>query len=330
MRKIKKPVAFSGSLAMFCTQLVAEKRNLGYHYFTEEYLMKNFDSFCLKYDCGNLLTKELTSAWLQSSNSQNPKTLAAKAVVLRQLGIFMVRNGHTAYIIPKNLYSRISSKYTPHIFTSKELIALFSEADNLKPDPHSPYRHLIIPLIFRILYGCGLRVSEAIHLRVRDVDLENSVLTILDSKFGKDRFVPMDITLKERCRTYSALLHRTSNPDDFFFQNRDGEYYLRQNVYMAFRKILWKCGISHGGKAHGPRVHDFRHTFAVHCLKRWVENGYEISSALPVLSTYLGHKTFEGTSRYLRLTAELYPTITAVVEAKFSNLIPGGHSHEAN
>ena len=102
----------------------------------------------------------------------------------------------------------------------------------------------------------------------------------------------MDISLTERCRAYAERLHRISKPDDFFFQTRDGEYFARQSVYAAFRQLLWKCGISYAGRAYGPRVHDFRHTHAVHCLKRWVKNGYELSSALPVLSTYLGHTTF--------------------------------------
>ncbi len=175
-----------------------------------------------------------------------------------------------------------------------------------------------------MLYGCGLRVSEATHLRVCDVNLDNGVLTVLDTKSGKDRLVPMDISLIKRCRAYADRLHRISKPDDFFFQTRDGEYFARQSVYTAFRQLLWKGGISYAGRAYGPRPHDLRHTQAVHCLKRWVKSGYDLSSALPVLSTYLGHKTFEGTSRYLRLTAELYPDITEAVEVKFGELIPGG------
>lgn len=324
MRNIKKTINFSGGLANFCTQFIAEKRNLGYSYNTEEYLLKRFDRFSKKYDCNDVLTKDLVIEWAQKCPNESPKTHASRLTIVRQLGIFMLRNGRSAFIIPENLYSKKQSDHTPHIFTMKELKALFSEADNLKPDLHSPFRHLIIPLVFRLLYGCGLRVSEATHLRVCDVNLDNGVLTILDTKSGKDRLVPMDISLTERCRAYAERLHRISRPDHFFFQTRDGEYFARQSVYAAFRQLLWKCGISYAGRAYGPRVHDFRHTHAVHCLKRWVKNGYELSSALPVLSTYLGHTTFEGTSKYLRLTAELYPDITAAVEVKFGKLIPGG------
>ena len=324
MRNIKKPINFSGGLANFCIQFIAEKRNLGYFYNTEEYLLKRFDQFSQSYDCNDVLTKDLALAWAQKRPNESPKTHASRLTIVRQLGIFMLRNGQTAYIIPENSYSKKCSNHTPHIFTMKELNALFSKADNLKLNLHSPFRHLIIPLMFRMLYGCGLRVSEATHLRVCDVNLVTGILTILDTKFEKDRLVPMDISLTKRCRAYAERLHRISKPDDFFFQTRDGEYFSRQSVYSAFRQLLWKCGISYAGRAYGPRLHDFRHTQAVHCLKRWVKNGYELSSALPVLSTYLGHTTFEGTSRYLRLTAELYPDIIAAVEIKFGELIPGG------
>ncbi len=329
MRNIKKPISFSGGLANFCNQFVAEKRNLGYSYKTEEHLLKRFDRVSQKYDCNDVLTKDLALIWAQKCPNESPKTHASRLTIVRQLGIFMLRNGQEAYIIPANSYSKKLSNHTPHIFTMKELNALFSKADNLKLDRHSPYRHLIVPLILRMLYGCGLRVSEATHLRICDVNLDNGVLTVLDTKFGKDRLVPMDISLIERCRAYADRLHRISKPDDFFFQTRDGEHFARQSVYTAFRQLLWKCGISYAGRAYGPRPHDLRHTQAVHCLKRWVKSGYDLSSALPVLSAYLGHKTFEGTSRYLRLTAEMYPDITEAVEVKFGELIPGG-TYETN
>lgn len=256
---IKKTVTFSGGLASLCTQFVAEKRNLGYRYNTEEGLLKRFDSFSQTYDCRDVLTKDLALAWSRKRPNESPKTHASRVTTVRQLGIFMVRNGHEAYIIPESSYLKKQSEHTPHIYTLKELNALFTAADRLKPDSHTPYRHLIIPLILRMLYGCGLRVSEAIHLRVRDVDLDSGILTILDTKFDKDRLVPMDISLTERCRAYGQRLHHTSKPGDFFFQTRDGDHFLRMSVYEAFRKLLWNCGISHGGRAYGPKLHDFRY-----------------------------------------------------------------------
>lgn len=89
-----------------------------------------------------------------------------------------------------------------------------------------------------------------------------------------------------------------------------------------FRQILFVARIPHTGN--GPRMHDFRHTFAVECLKKWVRSGKDITSALPVLSAYLGHKGLQSTQDYLRLTAEMFPDITARIQSHFGNIIPSG------
>ncbi|MDF2648659.1 MAG: putative phage-specific integrase [Paenibacillus sp.] len=107
---------------------------------------------------------------------------------------------------------------------------------------------------------------------------------------------------------------------------------LGSTAYKNFRKFLWKARISHGGWGKGPRLHDFRHTFAVYCLRRWVLEGKDLKAYLPVLKTYLSHHSFSDTSEYSRLTAELYPDITAKVEHAIGHVIPtvGGDGHETD
>ena len=85
---------------------------------------------------------------------------------------------------------------------------------------------------------------------------------------------------------------------------------------------MWRAGISHGGRGYGPRIHDFRHTFTVHCLKKWFNEGKDLMVFLPVLRVYLGHDSFNETAYYLRLTADVFPKIMLKLEAKYSNLIP--------
>jgi integrase/recombinase XerD len=113
---------------------------------------------------------------------------------------------------------------------------------------------------------------------------------------------------------------RTDAP---FFPAPHGGAYTAGTVYKAFRQWLWAAGISHGGRGRGPRLHDWRHTFAVHCLRRWVEDGTDLSVALPYLSAYLGHTGLRGTQDYLRLTAELYPALVTRLPAQFGACIPG-------
>ena len=195
-------------------------------------------------------------------------------------------------------------------------------ADQIQPSPHSPGREVMLPLFFRVLYGCGLRVGEARHLRIRDVDTRRSVLTVRDGKFGKDRLVPVAPSLAARLKAYLAAHARGRKPDALLFPAPDGGPLAPQTIDGAFRQLLWACRISHGGRGQGPRVHDFRHTFAVHRLMHWYRDGVDLGVALSVLSTYLGHVSLSGTQRYLRLTAEMYPDLVSALQARFGDVIP--------
>ena len=168
-----------------------------------------------------------------------------------------------------------------------------------------------------------MRISEALHLKVQDMELQSGILTIKDTKFNKDRLTPLSSELIDRCRAYMKQVHLFSDGSCYFFPSPSGQSMTQGNVYKNFRKFLWQARISHGGWDKGPRLHDFRHTFAVHCLRRWVLEGKDLTAYfLPVLKTYLGHHSFRDTSEYLRLTAELYPDITAKVEHTFGHVIP--------
>ncbi|WP_259375201.1 tyrosine-type recombinase/integrase [Rhodococcus pseudokoreensis] len=94
------------------------------------------------------------------------------------------------------------------------------------------------------------------------------------------------------------------------------------NVERNFRRFLWQARISHGGRGHGPRVHDLRHTFAVNNLRRWFAQGRDVGALLPVLQTYMGHSSVADTDYYLRLTAESYPDITARVQQAIGDVVP--------
>lgn len=100
-------------------------------------------------------------------------------------------------------------------------------------------------------------------------------------------------------------------------------------IYQRYRRYLQAAGISHGGKGSGPRLHDIRHTFAVHVLQKWVSEGTDLTAMMPVLSTYMGHSRIQSTARYLRLTAEVYPDLMKKVESACAYVIPEV-AHERN
>jgi integrase len=207
------------------------------------------------------------------------------------------------------------------MLTEEEVRKFFRAIDTLAPTARSPLRHLIMPEVFRLLYGCGFRVREVLNLRIRDVDLNQGIITVRQGKFRKDRLVPPALSLVNRLRKYAG--HFDSRPPDaIFFPGPNGCPFALRTVYTLFREMLLQCGIPHAGRGKGPRIHDYRHLFAVHTLRRWYRDGENLEAKLPLLATYLGHQHLSGTQHYLHLTAEIFPEITARVEAAFGEVIP--------
>ena len=315
-------IIYESSFKNHITSYVDLKQAVGYKYETEADHLKRFDRFILEnHPHATSLTKEIVLSWCSKKTYEAQANQCARASIIRQFGKYLDSVGVEAYLIPKG-YFPSEKQYVPHIYTEDELSRFFAETDQCRYCCEFPYRHLIMPVLFRMLYLCGLRVSEARLLKVGDVDLENGILNIQHSKKDNSRLVPMSDSLAERCRQYSKKVHAFPTPKDYFFPAAGGKPMTIGNVYHNFRRFLWQAGISHHGRGHGPRVHDFRHAYAVHCLKKWVEQKKVLAAYLPVLKTYLGHDSFEETAYYLRLTADVFPEITLKLETCYPEIIP--------
>jgi len=323
----RKDYKYSGVLAEICAAFIDEKRAVGYIYNSEAKKLSEFSRFTLAYDIPmNTLTEEVVKAWIAKKPTDSYKNRAAKYSLVKQLGEYMSRLGYSAYITGFDDIGKCKKTFTPYIFTHTEISKFFTAADSLeyKAKSIAPRRHLIMPVLFRMLYCCGLRVSEACELHGDEVDLENGVLIVRKSKFSKTRYVPMSKELTIVCVKYNETRLVGKGDDDWFFIAPDGGRYDNRTIYGTFRELLLKSGISHGGKGKGPRVHDFRHTFAVHCLQRWVERGANPTTVLPRLTAYLGHCSFSSTEEYLRMTAEIFPQISEIMQKQFGYIIPIG------
>ncbi|CEG57787.1 TPA: tyrosine-type recombinase/integrase [Legionella pneumophila subsp. pneumophila] len=324
-----KAIQFESPLAPMMNQLILEKRASGYKYEKLDRILKCFDHFlCHTTIKQNELPKELVLQWLEKQPDEQASTQQRRIILVRQLARLMIRLGYPAYVPPYRFGAQRSYAFSPYIFTQIEIQKILHAVDQLKPAASSPLRHLIIPEIFRLLYGCGFRLSEVLNLRVRDVDLKQGVITIREGKHGKDRLVPPALDMVERLRVYAESIDTNSlekrTEDTFFFPSPSGSCWGKGTIYTLFRKMLLQCGIPHGGRGKGPRVHDLRHTFAVHRLVQWYEEGCDLNAKLPFLVAYLGHKNFTGTQKYLHLTAELFPNLTERMNEQFGGVIPKG------
>ena len=321
---MNKPIivnSFSGPLANTIEKFIAEKRGIGLQYNGVSTYLQSFDRFSISFHLEeSVLSREVVEAWLKQNPSQSQQTLRMKAIIIRQLGLYMKRMNMISYVISE--IPKRNHLFTPYIFSDNEIEKIIEQADTVKPLSKKTSKHLVIPVFIRLLYFCGLRFSEVQQLRVENVDLDNGILIIYGSKFDKDRLVPMSPEITNICRVYSEKVHAHSSGDAIYLPNTHNTIYEKRCFYSVYRDLLWKAGISHGGRGNGPRLHDLRHTFAVHCLRKWVEEDADITALLPYLSSYLGHKGLQETAYYLRLTADMFPQVTALLLHELGDIIP--------
>lgn len=311
------------TLAEAIAALVTEKRAVGFKYVTEERVLTRYAVFC-RTEFGELdaPTQASVEAWIAAAHKRGvaPATVQCLVAPVRELARWLGRRGIPAYVLPAGTLPK-PARYVPHIFTDSELAALFSQTDRCHYDSQVPLRHLVMPVLFRTIYACGLRASEARLLRTGDVDTRAGVLRIRDAKGAKDRQIPVSEPLRARLADYDAHVSGRRG-GDWFFPGRAGQPLTLGNVEKNFRRFLWQARIPHGGRGHGPRVHDLRHTFVVNNLRLRFASGQDVGALLPVLQAYLGHSSIADTAYYLRLTAESYPHITARIQHVLGDVAP--------
>lgn len=307
---------FRTEIADFITQ----KRACGYKYKEEAKQLLQFDKLTVKMEITNpVITKELVFAFTAKRENEAPKTQQHRCSIVRIFAKHLYDLGYEAYVLPHQKSIKKSS-FVPYIFTHAQMNKILKNTDNMQVRMSSPYIHFTLPVIMRILYCCGLRISEVMNLKIKDVDMQKGILTIRASKFMKDRLIPMSPTLTLLCEQFLQKRNFAKEENDFFFINRYRKGIAPKTIYEQFRKLLWTSGISHGGRGDGPRLHDLRHTFAVHSLQKAISEGKDINAFLPIISKYLGHESIEATGKYLRLTAEVYPEIIATMN-DFSKIL---------
>ncbi len=312
---------FQSVLAPLMDRFLQEKRACGYAYHEPFRILHRLDDFLVQQGLETLeLPRGLARNWLAKKPHESASTQQQRITVFRQFSKFLLTAGCPAYVPDATVAGR-KSIFVPRMLAEEELRKFFRAVDTLEPTARSPLRHLIMPEVFRLLYGCGFRVREVLNLRIRDVDLNQGIIAVRQGKFRKDRLVPPALSLVNRLRKYAGYFD-SRPPDAVFFPGPNGRPFALRTVYTLFREMLLQCGIPHAGRGKGPRIHDYRHLFAVHTLRRWYRDGENLEAKLPLLATYLGHQHLSGTQHYLHLTAEIFPEITARVEAAFGEVIP--------
>ncbi len=329
-RKIDTP-EFNGPFAPMCEAFVRQRRALGIQYNGQIWILRRFDNFAKDFDIQNFtISRELAGAWMEKSPNESDSYHASRLYAIWHFADFLVQQGYDSYF--KRFKLSRNSDHTPYIFTKNEISRIFAVLDKMDFSPCSPNKHKAFPVLYRILYGCGLRISEALHLTVKDVDIQNNMIHVASGKNDKERLVPMSKSLVRWCSAYLDETHVGHDVSHMFFYSMDGKPYSVSNIEKHFRTLLGKADIPYCGRNLGPRLHDIRHTFVCHRLNEWANSGFDLMAGLPVLSKYLGHENVAGTQWYLKMTAEAYPDITEKMNALTGYVFPefGGDYLEEN
>ncbi len=272
------------------------------------------------------ITSKQIAAWSKTRVNDKARTLYDKYSVLSQFCRYMCHLGHECYI--PRLPKQKEMDFIPYVFTHQQMDMIFRECDRMTIFNRNMNSALFaIPALVRFLYSTGVRIGEALSVRNGDVDYALRRIIIRKTKNQMQRMVPVNPSLEKVLKQYEVYRDRMPiknlmGKESFFFVSTVGKPLTNSAVYRWFKKVLKQCGIPHIGQRQGPRVHDIRHTSAVHSFEKMVKGGADIYCALPILSTFLGHKTIKGTEKYVRMVQEICPDIIAMENPVTSFVFP--------
>jgi len=282
------------------------KRSLGAVFSAETRILRSF-----AHALGDILLDEVdregTYAFCRGTGPPT-RWWERKHYTLRDFFAYQVSRGHMSATPIPELAPRIPRSFEPYIYSREELQHLLDSTEILV-DNRFALQHTMFRTLLLVLYGAGLRPSEGLRLRCCDVDLDDHVLAIWDTKFFKSRLVPIGTALSIALQTYRNARKHLPMPADArsaFFASHTGGAISLGRLEKIFVRLREHAGIrSPPGARWQPRLHDMRHTFAVHRLVAWYREGADVQACLPVLSTYMGHANLSGTQAYLTMTPEL-------------------------
>jgi integrase/recombinase XerD len=280
------------------------RRSLGFKLREAMATLLNFASF-LEHNGASHITIALALQWAQQDPAARPVEWAKRLSMVRGFARHWSANDSETEIPPWRLLPHRAGRARPYIYSDDEVQRLLVAAQQLPPAGglRGPTYYCLLGL----LSVTGLRISEARNLQSEDVDLEEGVLTIRGTKFGKSRLVPIHTSTRKVLSAYASRrdVFLAGRPASHFFVSKRGTRLDGARIRHTFYDLSRQTGLRDASASHGPRLHDFRHRFAVQTLVQWYRSGQDVERRLPILSTYLGHVHVADTYWYLTACPEL-------------------------
>jgi integrase/recombinase XerD len=295
---------------------IALRRSLGFKLNDMAADLTKFASF-LEQKAAPYITTALALEWAMQSTDHLPSHWARRLGFVRVFARHWSATDPRTEIPPAGLLPFRAQRARPYLYTEQEIQRLLAAAKSLSPA--SGLRPWTYHCLFGLLAVSGLRISEAIKLERQDVDFYQGVLTIRQTKFNKNRLIPLHTSTRDVLSEYAEHRDRlVPNPSSSCFLLNDcGRCLERSAVRRTFYDLSRQIGLRGPADHNGPRIHDFRHRFALNTLIQWYRAGEDIERRLPVLSTFLGHAHVADTYWYLSIHPELMGLATERLEQRW-------------
>ncbi len=317
-------ITADGAFPELFNEFVEYKRNLGYLYpHSRLYLVRRLSRFLAGQESDErVLTRQAAEAFAAPGEGESPASAAGRRGIARQFALFLRWKGIDAWVLPECAEPRQPSSFAPRIITAEEMARIIACADARPPSRCGPQTQPVYAMLVRLLWCCGLRIGEALSLRVGDVDLTEAVITVRKAKHHRTRLVPMSPSLAAHARRYAATVGLVpEDPSAWFFPSPRGGPYYRGSATVHIQKLMLEAGVTtSSGRA--PRAHDLRHSYAVAALAKMQADGVDVGAALPVLATFMGHADIVSSEYYLRLDPSAWVGIEQAMAAAYAGLYP--------
>jgi integrase/recombinase XerD len=283
-------------------QYLLARRALGYKLKVDAWLLEDFADYWERAGAPTVTT-EVALAWARSPSQASAAYWVQRLTTVRRFATYLQALDPSAEVPPAGLIRAQRSRATPFLYSEADVAALMAAArESRKHLGAATYETLI-----GLLAATGLRVGEALHLDCGDILWEPGLLRVRNSKFNKSREVPLHASVVDALGAYAEVRDRLcpAVTAPAFFVSSVGTRLDYSVVHVAFTRCVRRAGLLPRGPRCRPRIHDLRHTFAVHTLLQWHRAGLDVEARLPLLSTYLGHADPQKTYWYLSATPEL-------------------------
>ena len=321
---------FISPLGPVMARFIALKQALGRRYDSERRILGYLDTFLAsKTPDGADLTAATFSDWCQTLAPLCASTRRNRLWIVHQFCRYRRRSEPACFIPDPALFPPINPPRPPYWFTPAELLRLLQAADALTPTPHSPLRPAVMRVSLVLLYTLGLRRSERVSLRLGDLDPLERTLAVQAGKFHKASLLPLSADAFAAVHRYlqvrTAAGFRADSEAPLLCHGRQGALgYGGAGLHQGLSALFQDAGLrSSDGRL--PRVHDFRHHFAIQVLRRWYEAGADVQAKLPLLSLYMGHVSIASTAYYLPFVTDLAMRASERFEAYGGALITPQH-----